>query len=330
VTPPLGERLAAQLDAWQSWRLVSDVNDLKWFVTWDELSTALPSYRLAVTGNQAPLVLERELELKPDQRWLVIHASRGQPSDAPPRVTVSVEGKLRSEFEVPLLDRDHLHALPQVIPLTDLAPGQSIRLRIEQAADSARTPILWHSISLTRFRPDIFELFDESGSWISAADRSESISATELEDAFRGQRAVTFPSGSKFELSWQQPVAIRERPLLGEYRYIRFAFRASVRGALDLRLLTPHGVHPTAYHAGPRRSDDRKTQRVWDRHLPAAWTVITRDLARDVGDLDLIGLQVEFSDGHELSLDNVYLARTLDDFTRWEQEQTAQQGREPE
>jgi hypothetical protein len=154
VTPPLAGRLARQLAAWQSWQLVSETSDLAWSTVYDQLSSGLPSYRLAVSANQKPLVLERELTLQADQRWLVVHATCGQKADAPPRIRVLADGNLLAAFDVPLLDRDHPSARPQAIALSDVAPDKPVRLRVEQLPNAAGTAVLWHSLAVTERRPD--------------------------------------------------------------------------------------------------------------------------------------------------------------------------------
>ncbi len=323
IEPPLADRFAPQSTAWRSWQLVSDPQDLKWSTAWDELSAALPSYRLAVTGDQDRLLLEREVRLSPDQRWLVVHASCGQKFEAPPRIEVSADGQPLSGYDVPLLDRDHLNARPLIVSLERLAKNTgAVRLQIQQTPNAARTPVLWHSVSITQHRPDIYQVFDELGTWRNTAGEGKAITASAMVDPHHGQRAVQIPSGSAYELSWDKPVAIRERPLWGEYRFIRFAFRSKSKDAhATLRLLSRDGTHQSVYFAGPRRSDNQQAYRVWDRHLPDQWTLITRDVARDFGNLDLTGIQVQLSEGQDVSFDNIYLARSLDDFATWDREQ---------
>jgi hypothetical protein len=323
IEPPLADRCARQLNAWRSWNLVSDPKDLRWSTAWDELSAALPSYRLAVTGDRKPMVLEREIRLSADQRWLVVHVSCGQKSEAPPHIEVSADGQPLASFEVPLLDRDNFNARPLMVPLAPLANrSRAIRLQIQQIPDAAKTPVLWHSLSITQHRPDIYEVFDELGAWSKTAGDGKAIIASAIDDPHHGQRAVQIPSGSAYELSWDKPVAIRERPLWGEYRFIRFAFRSKAKSAhATVRLLSRDGTHQSVYYAGPRRSENRQAHRVWDRHLPDQWTLITRDVARDFGNLDLIGIQVQLSEGQDVSFDNIYLARSLDDFANWDRKQ---------
>ena len=323
IEPPLADRFARQVDAWRSWHLVSAPADLKWSTAWDELSAALPSFRLAVTGDRTPMILEREIRLSADQRWLAVHASCGQKSEAPPHIEVSADGQRLAGFEVPLLDRDHLNARPLIVPLERLTNRSgTIRLQIQQIPDAARTPVLWHSLSIAQHRPDIYEVFDERGAWSKLAGDGKVITASAMDDPHHGLRAVRIPSGAAYVLSWDKAVAIRERPLWGEYRFIRFAFRSNAKGAhATVRLLSRDGTHESVYEAGPRRAENRQAHQVWDRHLPEQWTLITRDVARDFGNLDLIGIQVQLSEGQEVSFDSIYLARSLDDFANWDREQ---------
>jgi len=87
---------------------------------------------------------------------------------------------------------------------------------------------------------------------------------------------------------------IREQPAVGEYRYIRFAWK-SLRGTSGVMLeLAADGQWPSAEET-TRRYFAGKNLTPWQAvglapHPPAAWTVMTRDLWKDFGDFTLTGI----------------------------------------
>ncbi len=86
---------------------------------------------------------------------------------------------------------------------------------------------------------------------------------------------------------------IRENPAPGEYRYMRFAWKAAEAKGIMLELAAG-GHWPSAdkplrrYHAGENNTGWQSLE--VDSAAPREWTVVTRDLWQDVGDFTLTGL----------------------------------------
>ncbi len=108
---------------------------------------------------------------------------------------------------------------------------------------------------------------------------------------------------------------IRERPAWGEFRFLRFAFRKKGAGRICLQL-NHHQTEdrPARYDAGQGQPCFPQTRRVQDGALQDQWTVITRDLFADFGPLDVEGITLSAPDGQYVLFDQIYLARTVDDF----------------
>lgn len=107
---------------------------------------------------------------------------------------------------------------------------------------------------------------------------------------------------------------IREKPAAGEFRYLRFAWKSA--GAKGVMLeLAADGQWPAAknplrrYHSGDNSTGWQSTQ--IDPSAPDDWTVITRDLWRDVGDMTLTGIAPTALGGPAL-FDRVELLQSID------------------
>ena len=86
---------------------------------------------------------------------------------------------------------------------------------------------------------------------------------------------------------------IRENPGAGEYRYLRLAWKAPAAAGVMVEL-ADNGAWPSSgsperrYYSGKNTTDWQAT-RVSDKR-PTEWTVVTRDLWKDFGDLTLTGI----------------------------------------
>ena len=116
-------------------------------------------------------------------------------------------------------------------------------------------------------------------------------------------------------------IKIAEKPGDGEYRYLRFAWKAKGGNNILLQLFGTGGTGPKdvkqqpvyAYEAGDGGNRLRLAATRQSRTLPAEWTVVTRDLFADFGAMTVDGIGLNFT-GPEGYLDHVYLAKSEKDF----------------
>ena len=110
-------------------------------------------------------------------------------------------------------------------------------------------------------------------------------------------------------------LAIRERPAWGEFRFLRFAFRKQGAGRICLQLdHRQRAERPASYDAGFGAPCLPLARRVQTSSLSDEWTIITRDVFADFGPLDIEGITLAAPDGQHVLFDQIYLARTVDDF----------------
>lgn len=135
----------------------------------------------------------------------------------------------------------------------------------------------------------------------------------ESQVVFSGSRSIRISSYQRFCRrlpGWN--FAIREHPRPGEYRYLRFAWKADGCQNLMLQL---HDA--TDWHLRYRAGADVfgwLSQVVGDQP-PAHWRLVTVDLFRDFGERTLTGLALTIHGGAGY-FDHIYLGRTIDDLDR--------------
>ena len=123
-------------------------------------------------------------------------------------------------------------------------------------------------------------------------------------------------------------IKIAEKPKPGEYRYLRFAWKANGGHNILLRLypnkeaLGGDGKKVFGYESGDAGNKVRLSVLRVSEKMPTDWTVVTRDLYKDFGEFTLegIGFSPVRSVGYpeekdEYGLyDQIYLGRSMDDF----------------
>lgn len=105
---------------------------------------------------------------------------------------------------------------------------------------------------------------------------------------------------------------IRETPNAGQYRFLRFAWRKRAGGSALLEIASS-GRWPDAkvekgrYVAGPNTTGWAAVRVSPD--APAGWTVVIRDLWKDMGDFTLTGIAPTCDGGEEVFFDGMVLGR---------------------
>lgn len=293
-----------------------------------------------IAMKDRPLVLNREFTLQPEDQWLVIAAARVRAQGTPGKLEVRIDGSPAAEFDVPEL-RGNVDETPPLV--VSLAPYRrqspdtptTIQVEIRQLPGSGdAAPIRWRSIYTAPRLPTIGELYEDQPQL--AAESANQGSATYVtSDRFSGRGSLKLTGPGAFRVGLTNPLAIRERPKWGEYRFVRFAVRRPQKqknkGRLSLEFEpVVAGRRPYRLDTGKGKPAFESATRVWDGELPEHWIVITRDLFADFGEFDVSDLLVSCFDGDSVFLDHVYLGRTPGDLDRqplrpssWEDATTA-------
>jgi hypothetical protein len=204
-----------------------------------------------------------------------------------------------------------------------------VTIDIVPQGDVQRGKFEWRGIAITKERPGLFALFDEEADFAKRLTVGEGAAEVISEDRHLGQRSIKItPIERGAARLLATPLAIRERPRIGEFRYLRLAWKKKGGERIALQLAhdgqfgpddpqdeTPGksfrydaGIGPPTLGAAVRRKD----------RLPSEWDVLTCDLYADFGAFEFTGLSLVVPDGEYGLFDHLYLARTLDDLQRIE------------
>ncbi len=167
-------------------------------------------------------------------------------------------------------------------------------------------------------QPAVAELFEDKAEdllkvltnpWNDAGEGT-----VEEKDTFTGDKSIKIIPLQRYhnELpGWK--FRIVEKPLPGEFRYIRFAWKKSGGSGIMLQL------HDTdwnmRYFAGQNVQAWQPAIQVAEK-LPGDWVVVTRDLFKDFGERTLKGIALTAFNGEFAMFDHIYLGRSIEDLDR--------------
>lgn len=131
----------------------------------------------------------------------------------------------------------------------------------------------------------------------------------EMAVVFSGKSAIKITNYQRyFNLLPGWAYRITESPEEGEYRYLRFAWKAEGLAGIMLQLHDERNWH-LRYTAGANKFG-------WESKTvaetpPGEWTVVTIDLFKDFGKREIHGLALTTFDGAAGYFDHIYLARSI-------------------
>jgi len=158
-------------------------------------------------------------------------------------------------------------------------------------------------------------LFEDQPQFINALTNGNGVSRLVTEDAFSGDAALGITPLQRDAVkipSWD--FSIRQHPQLGEYRYLRLAWKKRGAGSVMIELAA-NGQWPDAMNAKGRYvAGPNSTQ--WaaipvSELAPTQWTVVTFDLWQDIGDFKLTGIAPTCDGGEEAFFDAIILGPTI-------------------
>lgn len=327
VTPYVASQTRA-LDGWQltAGRLVAEV-------VWDEANWMLRGFRRLTAPRQQFVAVSRSLRLGADANWLYVHVFRESEASVPSRLQVRANGRVLGEQRIPHRSGAFLPD-PLLFAVTALQ-GQTVAIDLILISDSSEPSVTWQASGLSAERPTLQPLVDEGGprELPLAADLQHRYWR---ESPFLGRAALLCtPPGVRLEAAGARVFPIREFPAVGEFRFLRFAWKKRGGAGIGLGLgnagffgndvaratlgnsgapgslvLERRGMQNAyRYFAGRWTDPEFSGLRIADR-IPEQWQVVTRDLFSDFGAVNLSGLELLCPDGQDAQFDAVYLARS--------------------
>jgi putative heme-binding domain-containing protein len=142
--------------------------------------------------------------------------------------------------------------------------------------------------------PSAVTLFDDDSTFAAVLSEGEGTATIDADQPFSGSICLAITPPQRFSLripGWEYPV--RENPVPGEYRYLRFAWKSQGGQGVMIEL-AGDGKWPPADKPIWRYFSGRNTTG-WAAvevasEPPGEWVVVTRDLWQDFGDFTLTGI----------------------------------------
>jgi len=343
---------AAAIPAFRNWQLAE--TGLQISNLWDVTDPADPRFRVAFRPAAPFLSCRRNIRIGRGDSWLSVSVTGT--TDKPPhtRLQVRVDGRSLGEFAIPAATKNS-EPVPLMLPV-DAYRGRRVPVELCWMPGENASDLLLRSVSLLERRPGLLQVFEDDPQFAEQLNEGEGDLRLVTDEKHSGQSGLQV--GAPGRAAAQLPglnAAIRARPRLGEYRYLRFAWRKKDGQSIALDIGhdgrfgarfesqdEPAGRRrrvPTAvslkglqygyrYQAGNGSGSFFRALRISSQR-PANWTVVTRDLHSDMGDFNLTGLGLLCPDGNVAWFDHIYLARTPADLRLIPKSAPAGQSRVP-
>ena len=349
IKSELVKRVAGQLPAWTrwTWETQRPVGEL-FRNTWDESDSGDPRFRLQVMARGGPLRLSRTVTVGDGQEWLMICVSRSDGAATASRVRVRVENQELGEFDVPLRT-DHTEPDPLLVSIGEFR-AKTVAVELFQSSDGAQSFVDWRAVAIVDRRPGLLRVFEDEPQFVEHLTQGKGSASLDSDDRFEGSASIRVTGSECSDGSLPGLNArIRESPRLGEFRYLRFAWKKTSGERICLQLAHDGRFAAEPDEPGDVEIDAKSQQQPQQRRVPAAlfdqrgqqigyrydagkgdrlygpakqvadrlpeeWTVVTRDLYADFGNFTLTGLMLRCPDGESAWFDHLYLGRSTHDF----------------
>jgi hypothetical protein len=332
---------------------------------WDLTDVGDARYRLLLSTTAKFVTLSQRLRIEKRQRFLSLALGRHRVHTLKARVRVLIDGVAVSENDLP----ERLPGQPTEPLLLPVERWTGKDVTVEVVCLPATVPpgktdtvqIDWRGLSLIDRRPGLLKIFEDDERFASRLRTGDGVAMVTYEDAFTGQSCLEVMPIVRGEARLSQlAVPVRSQPQLGEFRYIRFAWkkRGGTQVGMEIahdgefggnelepanRFAVQRGRRPRPFARWmlrPRRNDpiDLRGLRYGYRYdagtgepfgksamrlasrVPSSWSTITRDMHSDFGSFTFTGLSFTCPDGDNAWFDQIYLARTVQDLQRLDRE----------
>lgn len=306
---------------WEGWNVTdAETGPFVFKNRWQAFDERDPRF-VSEIGSRVPfLTFSKSIKVSPQQAFLVLSASRFQDRTTPAHLQVRVNGQSVGDFEIPVrtaaVDPD-----PILVPL-DAFQGQQAQIEVSHMAGGPQALVDWRSVTFADRRPGLLPIFEDEPKFLDQLRQGDGTGEINRAEAYTGAAALKVVKGEVGNtVLFPEPLAIRQQPKLGEYRFLRFVWRKAQGAPLCLQLATdgrwgeektPQERQTLRYDAGTGERSHGGSRRTEER-LPGEWVVVTRDLVGDWGEFTMTGMSFGTPDDQPAYLDHVYLARTWKD-----------------
>ena len=340
----VAQRFGTNLAMEEDWELEGSIARKQF---WDTSFATDPRYTSVIRPTAKFVKFRRELDIGRRDAWLSVIATRPTADATLSQCVVSVNGKALAEFEIPARVVGQ-HPNPVVIPVRQFQ-GKEATVELTQIATDDKSWVDWQAVLITEMPPGLLRVFEDEASFPKKLkfEQEEFAAILHEEMPYRGASCVKILTPMATLGKMSEKVVIRETPAIGEYRYLRFAWKKPVGDMLcveighdgrfgapgendadipidrnnridEIRQRNGRAFNLRGNTIGFRYdqgtgTDEYEKQVRLGSSVPREWGALNRDLYTELGDFNFTGLRLRNFEG-EAQFDHIYLARSNDDF----------------
>lgn len=317
--------------AWRGWQLdtpedqkPNDQTVVQYFNTPRRVDYESGSWRTAVVATEKPIRLTKTWRVTPETQTVEISTAKFGDFGKEPKIEIHVDGFPLLAEVVETNNRHDRGGSPLMVSLHHYL-GQEVEVSILQHPSNPKAPIDWRAIRISEGPRNLITVLEDP----SDEDIERIVSESELEGdqvaRIDEHRLVNRPAIQVEPETWVRlasfdpPLEIRERPHPDQLKVLRFAFKKLGSGGnamVAIRIVhLDDQERPAVMTIGPGKPPVEGAKRLDQGRLKEEWRVVTRDLAQEFKDIDVVGIEV-WSSGEGAQWDHFYLGRGYSDLER--------------
>jgi serine protease Do len=216
------------------------------------------------------------------------------------------------EFEIPFFGNEM--PKPLTVPVGKFA-GRKVRVELEQREAEKPEFVAWTAITVASQLPTTLRIFEDDARGLNPNPLPTGVAQLVDDDPYTGSRCLRLSPADGMGVTLSgETIRIREKPLIGEFRYLRFAIRMTGNVRMGMECVPSiaeqqvrkydAGVGPPAIEGAARMIPS----------APTEWVVKTQDLFANWGAYDLQEIKLLAVGEGEVLIDHIYVARSEADF----------------
>jgi hypothetical protein len=290
---------------------------------WDESGREHAAFRLQLVTDPQGVEIFRRASFPKGRRWLFVAASRLPGVTGGAHIELARAGEDPERFKVPGRD-GNAESPAAMISAVRPRGDDDVSVRLRVVGSQANVEVDLRALVFSDHLPGLREVFEDRISSLSTLGDVEGVALLDWREPHSGVACVRISSPGSLRVDFaHRPIAIREHPAYGEFRYLRVAWKKSGGGRVGISI--GHGGRwgPPERRTKPSFRLDQGSgspllgsARRLSTSVVERWEVHDVDLVRLFGEFPLTGIELHSPDGGLASFDRIWLARTREDWRR--------------
>lgn len=295
------QRTPETILSWNGWQVASDLTKLRFQTTRRrvEYTYESPSWRTTVVAKDEPLRLTMTKKIAPETTYLEINTAKFDGGDEPNLEVRINDIPVLSEPLKNVNTHDHVNTpAPYLVDLTPFA-GHEVALEISQSPGPDNISVDWRGIHFLSEPSFLIPVLDapteEQIEGLLTLDGQPADAQWNNEIRLVSRPALEINDGPWVQIaSFDRPIEIRERPLPGQYRQLRFAFEKKGGGYVQIRLIHDRDAEsPAIYSVGTDKAEKGVIELAPKSTKPGEWHVVGPDIYSNFREINITGIAIQ-------------------------------------